>query len=329
MSENRPQGRKRNVTGTAQVGQRKGEGLNVGPVGNRPGTGSGSGNTGGSGGNGTGGNSSGGNRSGGNRGGGSPLLIIIAVLVLLLGGGNLSGLFNGFLGGDTGDLSGLMSGNTGNYTSNQQVPLYTMTPMPYIRPTATPTPRSTATPRITATPTRSRRIRATATPKATATRKPKNTATPKPVQLSANGDSTYLNRSVAPGAREKFTQLRGNGRDTVTLMVYMCGTDLESRTGMASKDLQEMASAKFGDNVRIIVYTGGCSGWQIRGISNQVNQIYRVQNGGLTTLSKDQGNASMTNPDTLSGFIRFRHLILRSFRIQDRILPPKVSVSLL
>ena len=49
-------------------------------------------------------------------------------------------------------------------------------------------------------------------------------------QSSAN--TGRLNTSVAPEAREKRTKLLGNGRDTATIMVYMCGTDLESRSGM-------------------------------------------------------------------------------------------------
>lgn len=43
-----------------------------------------------------------------------------------------------------------------------------------------------------------------------------------------------LNTSVAPGARDKYTKLLGNGRDTATIMVYMCGTDLESRSSMGT-----------------------------------------------------------------------------------------------
>ena len=50
-----------------------------------------------------------------------------------------------------------------------------------------------------------------------------------------------------------------NGKDKVTLMVYICGADLESRSGMATKDLQEMLNASFGKNLKLIVYTGGAS----------------------------------------------------------------------
>lgn len=114
-----------------------------------------------------------------------------------------------------------------------------------------------------------------------------------------------VDTSVDKSAREKYTTIKGNGQDTVTIMVYMCGTDLESKYGMASSDMQEMASAKYGDNVNIIVYTGGCSQWKTSGISNSVNQIYQVTNGGLKQLVSDDGSKAMTSPDTLSGFIKY------------------------
>ncbi|MBO4876821.1 MAG: peptidase C11 [Ruminococcus sp.] len=114
-----------------------------------------------------------------------------------------------------------------------------------------------------------------------------------------------VNNSVASGSRAKRTNIIGNNQDTVTLMVYMCGTDLESKYGMASSDMQEMASAKYGDNVNIIVYTGGCSQWKIQGISNQKNQIYQIKGGQLKQLEADMGNGAMTNPDNLSTFIKY------------------------
>lgn len=116
---------------------------------------------------------------------------------------------------------------------------------------------------------------------------------------------TAVDNSVAAGARAKRTNIQGGGNDTVTLMVYMCGTDLESKYGMATNDLREMASARYGDNVRIIVYTGGCSQWKTPSISSSVNQIYRVRNGGLENLVRDDGAKAMTDPATLSSFIRY------------------------
>ncbi len=115
-----------------------------------------------------------------------------------------------------------------------------------------------------------------------------------------------LDTSVSNKARSKRTQILGNGRDTVTIMVYLCGADLESRGGMATSDLQEMASANLGSNVNLLVYTGGSTQWKNSVVSNRTNQIYKVDgNGKLSRLESDLGNVAMTDPKTLAGFIQY------------------------
>ncbi len=122
---------------------------------------------------------------------------------------------------------------------------------------------------------------------------------------STENNTGVLNREVSDQARERFTTIKGGGRDTMTIMVYMCGTDLESRSGMATSDLQEMASAKLSDKINIIVYTGGCKGWRNNIVSSKTNQIYQVRNGGLVCLNKNAGAEPMTKPETLAGFIKW------------------------
>ena len=114
-----------------------------------------------------------------------------------------------------------------------------------------------------------------------------------------------LNTSVASGSREKRTQILGDGKDVVTIMVYMCGTDLESRSKMATSDLQEMVSASLSDNVNLIVYTGGCSKWNNNIVSSRTNQIYQIKDGGLVTLDDNVGALPMTDPSTLASFIQY------------------------
>ena len=114
-----------------------------------------------------------------------------------------------------------------------------------------------------------------------------------------------LDESVAKGSRSKYTKLKGNGRDTVTIMVYMCGTDLEANAGLATSDLKEMASADIADNVNVLVYTGGCSRWRNDVVSSSVNQIYQVGGGGLRRLVDNDGDRAMTDPATLSRFIKW------------------------
>ncbi|MBR4026479.1 MAG: peptidase C11 [Lachnospiraceae bacterium] len=121
-----------------------------------------------------------------------------------------------------------------------------------------------------------------------------------------NGNNTgTLNTSVASGARAKYTKLLGNGQDEVTLMVYLCGTDLESRSKMATSDLQEMLNADISENVNLIIYSGGCKQWQNNVVSSQTNQIWQIKDGKMVCLEKNLGSKSMTDPNTLASFIRW------------------------
>ena len=134
----------------------------------------------------------------------------------------------------------------------------------------------------------------TATPKPTSTPKPK--ATPKPTATPTPVEATVRDKRVTP---------RGGGKDTVTLMIYMCGTDLESKYGMATSDLSEMVKSNLSDKVNVIVLTGGCRQWKNSVMSSSVNQIYRVHSGGLERLEENFGKDSMVDPSTLTKFIKY------------------------
>lgn len=114
-----------------------------------------------------------------------------------------------------------------------------------------------------------------------------------------------LNEEVAEGSRSKYTNIIGNGEDIITLMIYMCGTDLESRNGMATSDISEMLAADISDKVNVLIYTGGCLRWQNNTVSNSVNQIYQVKNGSLKCLVEDDGAGTMVAPETLASFINW------------------------
>ena len=118
-------------------------------------------------------------------------------------------------------------------------------------------------------------------------------------------NSQEADTTVASGSRDKYTVIKGNNKDTMTILVYMCGADLESQNGMATSDLKEMLNAKVSEKVNLIVYTGGARKWKNNVVSSSVNQIYQIKDGSLTRLVEDAGNASMTNPATLASFIKF------------------------
>ena len=76
------------------------------------------------------------------------------------------------------------------------------------------------------------------------------------------GQTQIIPRSMArshPALREKYTKVRGKGKDKVTLMVYMIGSDLETNSGMATSDLNEMVyGGTDNPKLNVIVETGGC-----------------------------------------------------------------------
>lgn len=114
-----------------------------------------------------------------------------------------------------------------------------------------------------------------------------------------------LNQEVSAAARPKMTKLLGNNKDTATIMIYMCGTDLESRSGMGTSDIQEMLAADFGNQINLLVYTGGCSGWRNDQVSSRTNQIWQIKNGKMACLEKNLGSVPMTDPATLTGYIQY------------------------
>ena len=121
---------------------------------------------------------------------------------------------------------------------------------------------------------------------------------------SSNGTSGP-DLTVDAKARTKYTTVYGNNQDKITILVYMCGSDLESQNGMGTADLKEMAKADIGSNINLLVYTGGSRRWMNKVVSADKNQIYQIKNGGLYCLEENMGTASMTKASTLSEFIRY------------------------
>lgn len=109
---------------------------------------------------------------------------------------------------------------------------------------------------------------------------------------------TPANAAVSP--REHYVDT--DTAESVTVMVYMIGSDLESEAGAASLNLGKMADATLDDDVNIIIETGGCEEWQTEGIEGGINQRWIIDSEGWSALG-DYGTDSMGDPETLSDFI--------------------------
>lgn len=105
--------------------------------------------------------------------------------------------------------------------------------------------------------------------------------------------------------REPFTEIKGDGTDTVTVMIYMNGSDLESQYGCATSDLKEMLNATLSDNVNVVIQTGGTKKWKTDGISNKHSQRFLVNNGQLELIDDSLGQLDITDENTLKDFIVF------------------------
>ena len=133
---------------------------------------------------------------------------------------------------------------------------------------------------------------------------------------AATGSLSPLDQENLPAAtpapdpsgwvRPKKVQLRNDGTDTVTVLVLMNGSDLESEYGEATADLSEMVRAQKSDRVNILVETVGTKKWDKRfGISSRRSERYRVTATGLELVDGTLGQLDTTIPSTLSDFIRW------------------------
>ena len=236
-----------------------------------------------------------GNGSSSGGGCGGKLFLVIIALVVLLGGGKLSGLFDGGSNDNSGytqtgsgytDFNTQSTSSSGTQSSGQSVSQQTSTGNSLLdlflnaaSSTAYDNDNTSAQSLVS-----SGNLFQTS---------------------SAASETTQVNESVSGKARKKRTVIYGNGEDQVTILVYMCGTDLESQNGMGTSDLKEMASAEIGSSVNLIVYTGGCRSWRNNVVSSTTNQIYQIRDGKLICLEKNLGNKSMTDPNTLTEFIQY------------------------
>ncbi|MCR5184628.1 MAG: Ig-like domain-containing protein [Bacilli bacterium] len=67
-----------------------------------------------------------------------------------------------------------------------------------------------------------------------------------------------------------------------TIMIYMCGSDLESDNGLATEDINEIKSVQNQpDDVNIIIQTGGATKWKTSSISASKSQRWHIANKSL------------------------------------------------
>lgn len=126
-----------------------------------------------------------------------------------------------------------------------------------------------------------------------------------------NGDSARVGKGgeAAPDA---------GGKKALTIMLYLCGSDLESKAGAGTNDLEEiLASGLNTDAVNVAVMAGGTTQWR-NGFSEEESAVYTVVSGadGSPAWEKKQAfqapeqaeaPANMGEKETLQGFLDYSY----------------------
>ena len=93
--------------------------------------------------------------------------------------------------------------------------------------------------------------------------------------------------------------------DSRTIMIYMCGSDLESRIALASSDLESIKASEVDENINVVVYTGGAKRWY-NYVSNQENAIYVLEDSGFVK-KETYNKASMGESSSLSTLLDYSY----------------------
>jgi len=90
------------------------------------------------------------------------------------------------------------------------------------------------------------------------------------------------------------------------VLIYLCGTDLETRWGTASDDLKEMTQAglKPDGPVTVLVHAGGTEKWRGNLLNSGESRRFVVSDD-VYPAGPSLGQLDMGSPDTLRDFIRF------------------------
>ena len=119
------------------------------------------------------------------------------------------------------------------------------------------------------------------------------------MQLTEDGSLTIERPETAD---ESVGEAVEGETGTWTIFAYMCGSDLESESGLATSDIDEMISSCEGENVRFVVQTGGAEEWQNWQVDANTTQRYVICDGEAS-LVDEQPLSNMGESQSLADFL--------------------------
>lgn len=137
-----------------------------------------------------------------------------------------------------------------------------------------------------------------------------------PVTITAtsvfkNPDGTYKS------AKAQINVIDASSQDVYTILLYVCGSDLESNNSFATTDLKEIVDAgDLPDDVNVVVETGGSQSWSSssKSITGDASKIptaltrWKINKSAKlekVSVSQQPSNASMGESSTFESFLEW------------------------
>ena len=110
-----------------------------------------------------------------------------------------------------------------------------------------------------------------------------------------------------PVSREHFYPDHSQD-ESVVVMEYIIGSNLEDRTGLASFNIRQMQDAtKQGDGLTFVVQAGGSGRWFTSGVKDNSYGRYSIRDGKIEKALDLSDDTEMSRPEPLADFISWTH----------------------
>ncbi len=96
----------------------------------------------------------------------------------------------------------------------------------------------------------------------------------------------------------------GSARYRNALYIYMCGSTLETKSSIATSNIQEMLGVPVSSDTAIVIETGGTRKWRNYDIPSDALVRYEIRAGQLIEIGRE-ADASMGDAQTLTSFLDF------------------------
>ena len=93
-----------------------------------------------------------------------------------------------------------------------------------------------------------------------------------------------------------------------TIMIYMIGSDLESKHLEGTKDIDEIIDSSINyDDTNILIYTGGSKKWHNEEISSDKHGLFEIKKSGLKKIDEFDNTGTMLEKDNLLYFLNYSY----------------------